>query len=208
MRIRNLKNTQEILKNCEFLIKNPEQYRGNFSNLFNNSNPIYLEIGMGKGNFIIQMAINHPEINFIGVEMMSSILARAIKNISNYNLPNLKVINVDAKYLDAIFSKEIATIYLNFSDPWPKTRHAKRRLTSTTFLKVYDQIFANENIIIQKTDNDLLFESSIISLTNYGYKIEDISLDLHQTTKENYLTEYENKFKNKGLKIKYLKARK
>ncbi len=208
MRIRNLKNTKEILNECDFLIKNPQKYQGKYQNLFNNKNPIHLEIGMGKGHFIKQMAINHPEINFIGIEMMSSILARAIKNIKPLNLPNLKLININAKNLDSIFKKEIATIYLNFSDPWPKSRHAKRRLTSLDFLKVYDKIFKNEKIIIQKTDNELLFESSIISLTNYGYKIEDISLDLHQTEKENYLTEYEDKFSKLGVKIKYLKAKK
>ncbi len=208
MRLRNVKNAKEILDNCDFLIKNPQDYKGQYQKLFENNNPICLEIGMGKGAFIRQMAMHHPEINFIGMEKMSSILARAIEHLTPYNLPNVKVIRADALLLPDIFSKEITTIYLNFSDPWPKARHAKRRLTSEIFLKAYDGVFKDTKTIIQKTDNDALFESSIISLSSYGYKIEDISLDLHQTDKENYQTEYEEKFAAQNIKINYLKASK
>ena len=121
-------------------------------------------------------------------------------------MPNLKIINGDALELNEIFAKEISTIYLNFSDPWPKERHAKRRLTSRVFLSIYDDIFKSDGVIIQKTDNVNLFESSIISLTNYGYKIVDISLDLWKTDKTYEETEYEHKFKSQGVKINYLKA--
>lgn len=208
MRLRNVKNAQEILDSCAFLIKNPKEYKGKYKDLFANNNPICLEIGMGKGDFIKQMAQNYPNINFIGVEKMTSILARAIQNLTPCYLPNVKVMRVDALELQQIFSHEISIIYLNFSDPWPKSRHAKRRLTSEIFLNIYDDIFKDTKTIIQKTDNVPLFESSIISLTNHGYKIEDISLDLHQTPKENYMTEYEKKFAKENIKINYLKATK
>lgn len=208
MRLRNVKNAKEILENCDFLITEPQKYKGNFTKLFNNNNPICLEIGMGKGKFLIEMAKNNPDINFVGVEKMTSILARAIQNITLENLPNIKVIRTDALELADIFDKEIDTLYLNFSDPWPKARHAKRRLTSDIFLNVYDNIFKNEKVIIQKTDNVGLFESSVVSLSLYGYRIEDISLDLHKTDKKNYMTEYEEKFSSLGIKINYLKAKK
>ena len=208
MRLRNVKNAKDILDNCSFLITNPQKCRGNFKDLFNNNNPICLEIGMGKGQFLLQMACNNPDINFIGVEKMTSIIARAIQRITPYNLNNLKVIRLDALNLNEVFDHEIDTIYLNFSDPWPKSRHANRRLTSHNFLNVYETIFNDTKKIIQKTDNTSLFESSIVSLSTYGYKIEDISLDLHNTKKENVMSEYEEKFSNMGVKINYLKATK
>ena len=188
MRIRNIKNADEIIKDNKYIIENPERYKGHYQELFNNNNEIHLEIGMGKGDFIISKALNNPDINFIGLEKYTS--------------------NGDALNLNNIFEKEISTIYLNFSDPWPKARHSKRRLTSDTFLNIYDDIFKNKCVILQKTDNTNLFESSIISLTNYGYKIEDMSLDLWSTDKFYEETEYERKFKNKGIKINYLKATK
>ena len=206
MRLRNVKNAPDILNNCPFLIKNPEDYQGKFNTIFQNNHPICLEVGMGKGTFLIKKALKNPDINFIGVEKMTSILARAIQNISAYDLPNLKVIRMDAMDLNKVFHKEIDTLYLNFSDPWPKARHAKRRLTSPIFLNIYEDIFKKEKTIIQKTDNPLLFESSIISLSNFGYKIVDISLDLHNTDKENDTTEYEEKFQKQKIKINYLKA--
>ena len=206
MRIRNLKNTEELVNNSSYLIKNPIDYKGNWNKVFNNSNPIHLEIGMGKGNFIINMALKHPNINFIGVELHTNVIARACKKLEELNINNLKLINVNADSLDDIFDKEIDLIYLNFSDPWPKKRNAKRRLTSELFLNIYDKLFKNEKIIKLKTDNKGLFESSIISLTNYGYLINDISLDLHNTDIDNVETEYETKFKNMGINILYLEA--
>ena len=208
MRIRNIKNADEIIKDNKYIIENPERYKGHYQELFNNNNEIHLEIGMGKGDFIISKALNNPDINFIGLEKYTSIVARAVKKLEDLDLPNLKIINGDALNLNNIFEKEISTIYLNFSDPWPKARHSKRRLTSDTFLNIYDDVFKNKCVILQKTDNTNLFESSIISLTNYGYKIEDMSLDLWSTDKFYKETEYERKFKNKGIKINYLKATK
>ena len=208
MRIRNIKNAEEIVKDNKYIIENPEKYKGHFQELFGNSNEIHLEIGMGKGDFIISKAINNPHINFIGLEKYTSIVARALNKLENLRLPNLRIINGDALNLNNIFDKEISAIYLNFSDPWPTQRHSKRRLTRSIFLRIYDDIFKSKCVIFQKTDNTNLFESSIISLTNYGYKIEDISLDLWSTDKFYEETEYERKFKNKGVKINYLKATK
>lgn len=208
MRIRNLKNTDEIIKKCKYLVNNPKQNKGNWHKIFKNNNPINIEIGMGKGNFIIDMAKNNPNINFIGIELYTNVLARAAKKLENIELNNLFLININASELNEIFEKEIDTIYLNFSDPWPKKRNAKRRLTSTYFLDIYDKLFKNKKHIYQKTDNQSLFESSIISLSTYGYKIEDISLDLWNTDKTYSMTEYEEKFKNLGVKILYLEATK
>lgn len=209
MRLRNVKNAKEIVNSSKYVLQNPKELKGKFQTVFNNDNPICIEIGMGKGQFIINMALAYPKINFIGIEMYESIVCRAVQKLEKMdNVPNLRLICCDAKELEDIFAKEIDKVYLNFSDPWPKKRHAKRRLTSEVFLKVYDKIFKGQPTIIQKTDNESLFESSVVSLTNYGYKIDEISLDLHNTDKPNILTEYEEKFSKKGVKIKYLKATK
>ena len=207
MRLRNVKNAREIVDNSSFVVHNPDKYKGKYNKeVFNNDNPIHLEIGMGKGNFIIDKAIKNPDINFIGVEMYESVMCRALEKLQDKELPNLKLICMDAMGLDNVFAGEIETIYLNFSDPWPKKRHAKRRLPSHVFLPIYDKIFKDEKIIVQKTDNVGLFESSIVSLSTYGYTIEEISLDLASTGMENSLTEYEAKFMSQGIKINYLKA--
>ena len=208
MRLRNVKNAKELVSSNRYVINNPEEFKGKYKKVFSNSNPIHLEIGMGKGNFIIDMAIKHPDINFIGIERYESVLVRALEKVNDQEIPNLRFICMDAIRLEDVFAKEIDCIYLNFSDPWPKKRHAKRRLTSNVFLPIYDKIFRNDSLIIQKTDNVGLFESSIVSLSEYGYVIEDISLDLASTDKENSLTEYEAKFMSQGVKINYLVARK
>ena len=154
----------------------------------------YLEIGMGKGDFIIANAKRYPNINFIGVEKYDSVLVRAIEKIDE-DLPNLKLLRLDANTIDTVFNKNIDLIYLNFSDPWPKKRHALRRLTSPIFSEKYDKIFKKDAHIIMKTDNRKLFEYSLKSLTDYGYKIEDISLDLHNDEyPDNIMTEYEQRF--------------
>ena len=206
MRLRNVKNAREIVDNSPFVVHEPKEYKGRYNEVFGNDNPIELEIGMGKGNFIIDKAIKNPDINFIGVERYESVLCRALEKLEDKQLPNVKIICIDAIELNEVFDKEISTIYLNFSDPWPKKRHAKRRLTSHVFLPIYDLIFKDEKVIVQKTDNVGLFESSIVSLSTYGYTIEDISLDLASTGMENSLTEYEAKFMSQGIKINYLKA--
>lgn len=208
MRLRNVKNKEEILSSCKYLIENPNEYKGKWKELFNNDNPIYIEIGMGKGDFIIENAKTYKDINFIGIEKFDSVLARAIPKISD-EIDNLLLIRMDALDIDDAFFKEIDRIYLNFSDPWPKNRHKNRRLSSNVFLSKYDTIFKGKCEIVLKTDNVSLFEYSVVSLSEYGYKIEQIYLDLHSHEEiPNIETEYERRFSNKGDKILYLKATK
>lgn len=208
MRLRNVKNKEEILNSSDKLIKDPKEYKSNWNKVFGNNNPIYIEIGMGKGDFIIQNALKYPNINFIGIEKFDSVIARAIQKVPN-NLNNLFLIRMDALDIESIFDKEISRIYLNFSDPWPKKRHWDRRLTSRKFLQRYDNIFKNNPEIIQKTDNIDLFQYSVVSLSQYGYKIDQILLDLHSNTDvDNITTEYEQRFSSQGIKILYLSARK
>ena len=208
MRLRNVKNAASIVENSNYVINNPKEFIGKFQSLFNNDNPINIEIGMGKGDFIIGMAQKYPNINFIGIEKYESVMVRAIEKLENIELPNLKLIRMDAIEIDKVFDKEINTIYLNFSDPWPKKRHAKRRLTSEIFLKLYDKIFIGVPHIIQKTDNIGLFASSLVSLSKYGYTLEEVSLDLKNEDIDNVVTEYENNFMNLGTNINYLNAKK
>ena len=198
MRMRNPKDKDEVINSCDFLITDTIN--------FNNNNPLHIEIGMGKGNFILNMALNNPDINFIGIEKYSSVASIAIKKIRDYKLSNLKIIISDVINLEELLKKKVDVIYLNFSDPWPKARHEKRRLTSKTFLEFYDKLFKDKCTIIQKTDNLDLFNYSINSLKDYGYTIIDVSYDLHSTNILNVMTEYEEKFSNMGIKIKYLKA--
>ena len=163
---------------------------------------------MGKGDFIIEHAKRFPNINFIGIEKFDSVIVRAIEKVPE-DLPNLRLIRMDAKEIDEVFDKEVERVFLNFSDPWPKKRHHSRRLTSHIFLNKYENIFKNEKEIVQKTDNRDLFEYSVISLSTFGYKIEDISLDLHNSNYEDIITtEYEKKFVSKGNNIYYLVAKK
>lgn len=201
MRMRNPKYKDEVINNCEFLITDKLDF-------VDNNKPLYIEIGMGKGNFILNQALNNPSINFIGIEKYSSVAAVAIKKMMDYKLDNLKVIISDITNLEELLKNKVDLIYLNFSDPWPKDRHAKRRLTHENFLKLYNDFFKGDKIIIQKTDNDDLFEFSVNSIKDYGYHIDEISYDLHSTDIPNIKTEYEEKFSNKGIKIKYLKATK
>ena len=208
MRLRNVKNAKEILESSSYYIKNPQDYVNKLNTIFQNDNPINLEIGCGKGKFIINMAKKYPNINFIGLEKYESVLVRAIQKANEEKIHNLKFMCMDAKNLTEVFNHEIDTLYLNFSDPWPKNRHSDRRLTSHIFLEIYDNIFKGENKIIQKTDNIILFASSIESLSTYGYIIDKVSLDLHNTDIENVETEYEEKFSGLGFKINYLEARK
>ena len=206
MRLRNVKNADLIVNKSNYVIKNPENYIKKYNTLFENDNPINIEIGMGKGDFIIKMAQKFPNVNFIGIEKYESVLVRAVEKLELLDLKNIKLIRMDAINIDKVFYKEIDTIYLNFSDPWPKKRHAKGRLTSDSFLKLYDKVFKNKNHIIQKTDNIGLFAYSIESLSTYGYKFKKVSLDLENEDIDNVLTEYENKFMSKNIKINYLEA--
>ena len=205
MRLRNVKDASIKIDASNYIIKNYEDYKGNYKSIFNNDNKLCIEIGMGKGDFIIGMARNNPDINYIGIEKYDSVMVRAVEKLDRLDigieLQNLKLIKMDAEYIDNVFDKEIDTIYLNFSDPWPKDRHEKRRLTSNNFLKKYDNLFKSTKHIIFKTDNRKLFEYSIKTLTDYGYTINNISLDLHSDDISNVETEYEKRFSNLGYPI-------
>ncbi len=193
--------------NSSYLIKDPKLYKGKYNKLFGNDNPIDIEIGMGKGDFIIGMAMQNPNVNYIGIEMYDSVIVRAVQKLENKIIPNLRLIRMDANLIDEVFEKEINTIYLNFSDPWPKKRHEKRRLTSHEFLKKYDNLFKGEKKIFQKTDNLGLFAFSIESLSTYGYTLKNVTLDLYNNMIENNVqTEYEKKFESKNVKICRLEA--
>ena len=205
MRLRNLKNKEEIIDSSTYLIKGPEDYLGQWSKLFLNDKPIHLEIGMGKGDFIYNMALKYPHINFIGIEKYTNIIARALKKYPR-KLDNLYIINCDAKNLNTVFKEEIDTIYLNFSDPWPKKRQEKRRLTSPYFLDIYDKIFKDRKRIVMKTDNRELFSYSLVSLSQHGYILKDVSLDLQNKDIDNVLSEYEKKFVAQNILINYLEA--
>jgi len=209
MRLRNVKNKDEILNNTTYLEVNPKDNINKWKEVFNNDNPIHIEIGMGKGDFIIENALTYPNINFIGIEKYSSVLARAIEKLNDKDIPNLRLIRMDANFIEEVFNHEVDVIYLNFSDPWPKKRTAKRRLTSDNFLEKYKSIFKKDNIIIMKTDNMNLFEYSLESLSRNGYVLEKVSLDLHNSDIENNIeTEYERKFVLKGNNIYYVYAKK
>lgn len=201
MRLKNVKGAKRTIETSNYIINNPKDHKGKYKELFKNNNEIHLEIGMGKGDFIIGMAQKNPNINFIGMEMYDSVIVRAVQKLENLKLDNLKLIRFDATEINEVFDKEIDTIYLNFSDPWPKNRHEHRRLTSMRFLERYDNIFKNRPHIIQKTDNRKLFEFSVKSFNDYGYKIKEISLNLHEDSFENVETEYEKKFIKMGYPI-------
>ena len=199
MRLRNIKGAAEAVAACPYVINDYDKYSHKFISLFNNNNPIHLEIGTGKGDFIIGMALKYPDINFIGVEKYASVLYKLIGKLKDKDIPNLKIVMMDATDIDKVFKKEIDTLYLNFSDPWPKERHYKRRLTSSEFLKKYETIFKKDKHIIQKTDNRGLFEFSLKEFVNNNYVIDDISLNLHEDNPiDNVETEYEHKFSQKG----------
>lgn len=206
MRLRNVKNAVQIVSESKYTIDKPIEYKGKFKELFGNDNPIKIEIGMGKGDFIIGNALKYPNINFIGIEKYESVMVRAIQKIEELDIPNLKLIRMDAINIKEVFDHEIDTLFLNFSDPWPKTRHAKRRLTSEVFLDLYDSIFVGNPHITQKTDNIGLFAYSLSSLSKNGYILERVSLDLENEDIDNVTTEYEKKFMSLGTKINYLDA--
>lgn len=209
MRLKKVKGALERIEKSTYYVESPEQNKGKWKELFKNDNPIHIEIGMGKGNFIIEMSKRNPNINFIGIEMYDSVLVRAIETLEDEEkeIPNLKLLLFDARNIENIFDKEIEQIYLNFSDPWPKARHAKRRLTSSIFLEKYDKIFEADKSIIMKTDNDDLFDFSLETLSEHGYTFLEITRDLHSLNDENnVMTEYEKKFSEKGVKINRFKA--
>ena len=204
MRLRNNPRAYDIMnENKDFVVIEPESFKNNWKSVFGNDNPIYIEIGMGKGDFIYENARLNPDINYIGIEKYPSVLAAAINkiNLQEDKVSNLRLMRYDAIELNNIFEKnEVDKIFLNFSDPWPKSRHAKRRLTSSKFLDVYRQILVDQGVIEFKTDNRGFFEYSLISLNQYPMDFEYISLDLHNSPESegNIMTEYERKFCTKG----------
>ncbi len=210
MRRRNVKHAKErVESHPELVILNPKDYKGKWRTLFNNDNPIYLEIGMGKGKFILEHAKSNPNINYIGLEKFDSVIVQAVEKIAPLNLKNIYLLNVDAEELLDIFDKkEINKIFLNFSDPWPKNRHEKRRLSHANFLNRYCEILDGD--IEMKTDNRELFEFSILSFNQNKWNILELSLDLHHRNPEEYIitTEYEDRFTSKGNVIYFTKINK
>ena len=213
MRLRNVKGSREKIEAYEFAINNPEEYKGRWRELFENNNPIHIEIGMGKGQFISTLAQQNPNINYIGIEKFSSVLVRAIQKQEESDSPlaNLRFIRFDAEKICEIFDEqEIDRIYLNFSDPWPKDRHAKRRLTSKEFLKRYESILSDSGRIIFKTDNDMLFELSLEQIKEAGWELINYTKDLHNSeyVNGNIMTEYEQRFVAEGKSINRLECKK
>ncbi len=208
LRLKNVKNASNIIKESSYVVLEPKKMIGKWSDVFENENKIQIEIGMGKGDFIIGMAKQNPNVNFIGIEMYDSVIVRAVQKLEeNESIPNLKLIRMDANEINEVFDKEIDVIYLNFSDPWPKERHSKRRLTSHNLLKKYDTLFKNDKKIYQKTDNIDLFAFSIQSLSAYGYTLKNVTLDLYNNMIEgNVATEYEKRFNEAGTRICRLEA--
>ncbi len=208
MRYNVIKGAKEIIENSAYIVKNPRQNKNNWAQLFNNNHPIYLELGMGRGHFLIEMAKAFPNKNFIGIELDSSQTATAIKNIGIKKLENLKIICGDASNLIDYFGKEIDTIYLTFSEPWPKKQDEKKRFTSLNYLKIYDRVFKKNKHIILKTDNKILFASSLENLSKYWYTFDKVSLDLHYDERKifNIMTDFEMQYYKSKRPIYYIDA--
>lgn len=192
-----------IAENENLIVPDPESHRGKWKEIFGNDNPIHLEIGTGKGQFIAGMAEQHPDINFIGMELAKSVIVTAAEKVLAKEVSNVILLNNNAKDLRDFFEEnEISGLYLNFSDPWPKNRHEKRRLTFSGFLEQYKDILKDGCSIVQKTDNRELFEYSLVSYSQFGMLLEDVALDLHVIEDpKNVKTEYEEKFAAKGQPI-------
>jgi tRNA (guanine-N7-)-methyltransferase len=201
MRLRNVRGSREAIAENEFVIQDPMVCKGKWREVFGNEHPIHIEIGMGKGKFLLQLAQSNPDINFIGIEKYSSVLIRAIEKRKEISLTNLYFLRFDAEDINDIFEEgEIDRVYLNFSDPWPKDRHAKRRLTSKEFLARYDKILTEKGDVIFKTDNQGLFDFSLEQVELAGWKLLNSTHDLHHSeyAEGNVMTEYEEKFSAMG----------
>ena len=205
MRLRNVKGAKEAMIESEYTLNNPEELKGKWrEEYFKNNNPVYVEIGTGKGRFITTLAQNNPDINYVGIEKYSSVLIRALEKQQELQLNNLIFIRMDAENVKDIFEKEeVDKIYLNFSDPWPKDRHAKRRLTSRQFLARYDEFLKKDGTVEFKTDNRDLFDFSVEETKEAGWNIEQITYDLHNSdmNEGNVMTEYEIRFSSEGTPI-------
>ena len=211
MRLRNVPGSREAIADNDMAINEPTELKGKWKEEFGNDNPIRIEIGMGKGKFITTLAMENPDINYIGIEKYSSVLIRAIERCEEIEVPNLRFIRMEAEYICDVFEKgEVDRIYLNFSDPWPKDRHAKRRLTSKQFFERYDVILKKDGIVEFKTDNDLLFQFSLEQVPEAGWELIEQTWDLHNDERlmqGNVMTEYESKFSQMGNPIHKLIAR-
>ena len=203
MRLRNVPGARETIIENQFSVQQPEQMKGKWAEVFQNDHPIHIEVGMGKGQFIIEMAKRNPEINYIGIEKYSSVLVRAVEKLEDFEQNNLRLIRMDAENIEEVFDKdEVDRIYLNFSDPWPKARHARRRLTSNEFFKLYDKVLTADGTVEFKTDNHPLFDFSVEELkTSELFVLDQLSYNLHNDSKMNQgniMTEYEAKFSSMG----------
>ena len=213
MRLRNIPRAEGTIQAHHTVIRRPEDQRGCWRQVFGNKNPLSIEIGMGKGKFILDMAKRYPDVNFVGIERYSSVLLRAVERFDTeeYNeLKNVRFVCMDARNVADVFAEgEVTRIYLNFSDPWPKARHAKRRLTSSEFLERYEKILVDGGILEFKTDNTQLFNFSLEQLKESGWVIQNFTYDLHHhedMNRDNIMTEYEEKFSGKGNPINKLIA--
>ena len=208
MEYKKIKDANIIINKSSYLVSNPSSYKNHWHEIFGNNNPIHLELGMGRGDFIINMAKAYPKINFIGLEISDSQMVKAVERLANKNLPNLKLINADAQNIIDFFGKEIDTIYLTFSEPWPKKIDEKKRFTHVNYLKLYDRIFKRHKHIILKTDNKGFFAYSLESLSKYWYTFERVSLDLHhnEIPIPNIMTDFEKRYYEEGRPIYYLDA--
>ena len=202
MRLRNVTGSREMIAQSRFVVHEPARQQGKWNEVFGNDHPIQIEIGMGKGQFMMQLAAQNPQINYIGIEKYSTVLLRAVQKMEAQELANLRLIRMDAEEICEVFGKgEVSRIYLNFSDPWPKDRHAKRRLPSRQFLGRYQEILAADGRIEFKTDNQALFDFALEELEPAGWKLEAVTRDLHHDEKMkigNIMTEYEQKFSAMG----------
>jgi len=208
MEYNKIKDADKIIDKSPYLVNNPSKYKNKWNDLFGNKNPISLELGMGRGEFIINMAKTYPNKNFIGLEINDSQMVGAVQKLSSLKLSNLKLIHADARNIIDIFGKEIDTIYLTFSEPWPKKIDEKNRFTHESYLKLYDRIFKKDKHIILKTDNKGLFSYSLESLSQYWYTFDRVSLDLHNDEKpiKNIMTDFEKKYFEEKRPIYYLDA--
>lgn len=209
MRLRNITGSREIIAKSPYVVPQEAWKPGKWFEIFGNGNPLHIEIGMGKGQFLYAMAKEHPDINYVGIEKYSSVLLRAVQKMEQEPLENLRLIRMDAEDICNVFGKgEVSRIYLNFSDPWPKDRHARRRLPSREFLQRYDQILSCGGQLEFKTDNRALFDFAVEELEPAGWRAQIVTYDLHGDEvlmKGNVMTEYEERFSAEGNPIcKYI----
>ncbi|MED1953319.1 tRNA (guanosine(46)-N7)-methyltransferase TrmB [Brevibacillus centrosporus] len=209
MRLRNIPGAESALREYPTFVDNPVSFKGRWNERFGNNNPIHVEIGCGKGRFINTLAERHPDVNFIAVELKAEVVLRAVQRTEYREIPNLAFVQFNAAVLTDLFAdQELSRLYLNFSDPWPKTRHAKRRLTYASFLQTYRQVLKPDGEIHMKTDNEKLFEFSLNQFALERFQMHNITFDLHQSklAEDNVMTEYEQRFSSRGQRIYRVEA--